>query len=289
MPDPRVSILIPTFNGERHIDRLLPVLLALELDGGYEIRVVDSDSADCTRQILRKHGIPVERIERSEFGHGKTRNHLAESARGELCVFLSQDVVPGGEDFLERLLEPLADPDVAGSTSRVMPHATDDPLTARTVLGAPEAGESGSPAAYQRFNNVASCIRRSVLAEIPFPDVPFGEDIAWAKEALAAGWKIAYAPDSVVHHAHRYTPRQAFERYRVDADFHRRTHDRRLRPSLVSVLRGFLYELHEDWSYVRRNGGFHHLLRSPALRGAQVLGQYFGSHGWNPGGSTHSK
>lgn len=289
MPSPRVSILIPTYNGERHLDRLLPVLLAQELEGGFEIRVIDSDSHDCTRQILRKHGIPVERIERSEFGHGKTRQRLAESAEGELCVFLSQDVVPAGEDFLQLLLEPLADPQVAGSTSRVLPHADDDPLTARTAIGAPEAASQGMSEAYSRFNNVASCIRRSILMEVPFPDVPFGEDIAWAKCALAAGWKIAYAPDSVVHHAHRYTPRQAFERYRVDAEFHLQTHDQRLRPSLFSVLRGFLYELREDWSYMRQNGGLHHILRAPALRGAQVLGQYFGSHGWNPGGSTHSK
>ena len=289
MPVPRVSILIPTFNGECHLDRLLPVLLSQELAGGIEIRAIDSDSEDCTRQMLRKHGIPVERIERAEFGHGKTRNRLAESARGELCVFLSQDVVPAGDDFLERLLAPLVDERVAGSTSRVLPHANDDPLTARTVLGAPEASSDGEPAAYQRFNNVTSCIRRSVLAEIPFPDVPFGEDIAWAKLALAAGHKIAYVPDSVVYHAHRYTPRQAFERYRVDADFHRRTHDKRLRPSLRSVLRGFVYELREDWRYMRAHGGLHHILRAPALRGAQVLGQYFGSHGWNPGGSSHSK
>ena len=84
-------------------------------------------------------GARVQRIERSEFRHGPTRNLLAAQARGELLVFLSQDALPDGSDFLKKLTAPFHDPRVAGSTARVLPHEDDDPLTARTVLSAPEA------------------------------------------------------------------------------------------------------------------------------------------------------
>ncbi len=301
MSAPRVSILVPTLDAERDLERLLPALRAQTLWSEAELRVVDSDSRDCTRQVLRREGIAVELIERSQFRHGPTRNVLAGLARGELCVFLSQDALPAGPDFLAEIVRPLEDPRVAGATARVLPHADDDPLTARTVLEAPEAADdswvcelprsgSGWPGSGSertkllRFNNVASCIRRSVLTELPFPDVPFGEDVAWAARALSHGWKIAFAPRAVVLHAHRYKPSQAFERYRVDAAFHRRVHGHCIRPNLGSVLRGIAYEVLADLRFVRDRGvGFHHLLRSPVLRSAQVLGQYCGSRGWTLG------
>lgn len=301
MTEPRVSILIPTLNAERDLERLLPALAAQEVEGGVEVRVCDSSSTDATRQLLRAAGIAVTRIPRADFRHGGTRNLLASQARGEFCLFLSQDARPADPGFVTALVAPFVDEEVAGATARVLPNPDDDPLTARTALAAPEACERSEvrtladPANFQalepaerlrhlRFNNVASCIRAEVLRAIPFPDMPFGEDSAWAARAQTAGWKIVFAAEAVVHHAHRYRPGEAFERYRVDAAFHRRTHDHRVRPSLASVLRGVLFEVREDYRFIRKHdAGVGHLLRSPGLRTAQVLGQYFGSRGWGAG------
>ncbi len=281
--EPRVSICIPTRNAESYLPALLPALRGQRVEGGVELVVLDSDSGDCTRQLLRRAGARVGCIPQASFRHGPTRNDLAAMARGEILVFLSQDALPRGSDFIERLIAPLAEEDVAGSTARVLPHPGEDPLTARTVLAAPEAGEDavdiqregGGP----RFNNVASAIRAEILTRIPFPDLPFGEDLAWARQVIDAGWRLRFQPSAVVFHAHTYTPSAAFERYRVDAAFHRRTGGERIRPSLWSVLRGIAYELRQDWRFVARHGGRLHLLRAPGLRGAQVLGQWFGSHG----------
>jgi len=174
---------------------------------------------------------------------------------------------------------------VAGVAARILPRPDDDPLTARTALALADAVSAAleGPKSFEIFNDVASAVRRDVLAEIPFPDVDFGEDAAWAHLARAAGWRIAHAPEAVVWHAHRYTARQAFERYRIDAAFHRRAYGERVRPGVASVLRGFLHEVREDVRFVRRErSGLRHLWRSPGLRAAQVLGQYAGSRG--PGG-----
>ena len=297
MSVPRVSILIPTRNAERELERLLPAIERLQVSDGVELVVVDSDSTDRTRSLLREAGARVEQISVADFRHGGTRNRLADAARGTFLVFLSQDAVPQGEDFIEQLLAPFSDPQVAGCTARVLPHEGDDPLTTRTVLEAPEARAESEvrridgPTAYDsmspperarilRFNNVASAIRASVLEEIPFPDVPFGEDSAWAGRALTAGWSLAFVADAVVRHAHRYSPSQAFDRYRVDAAFQRRVHGYRLRTGLWDVLRGIAYEVVSDVRFVaRRRAGWHHLLRSPALRCGQIFGQWRGSRG----------
>jgi len=304
MSSPEISILLPTLDGERYLRRLLPALRAQTRWAECELLATDSSSTDATPLLLEEAGASVETITRGEFGHGKTRNALAARAKGELLVFLSQDALPASETFLAELVAPFEDPRVAGCFGRVLPNEDDDPLTARTALSAPEAGETPlvrelppgrrladlappERVAYVRFNNVASAVRASVFAELPFPEVPFGEDSAWAARALEAGWRLRFAPRSVVRHAHAYTLGQAFERYRVDAAFHREVHGHRPRPSLASVLRGVLFEVREDVRYVLgewEGPRLRHLLRSPALRVAQVLGQYWGSRGW--GGSS---
>lgn len=283
----KVSVLLPTLDAEPDLARLLPALERQHVSGDWELVAIDSDSGDCTRQILRRFGARVSWIPRSEFGHAATRNRLAAQARGEILLFLSQDAVPQGERFVESMLAAFDDARVAGATARVLPHDDDDPLTARTVLEAPEAADepevltAGGGGGAPRFNNVASAIRATVLRGLPFPDVPFGEDVAWADRALEAGWSLAFVPEAVVRHAHRYTPAQAFERYRIDAAFHRRLHGRRVRPRVRDVLRGIAHEVRADVRFVvRGRRGWSHLWRSPALRSAQVLGQWFGSRGW---------
>jgi GT2 family glycosyltransferase len=294
MSDPRVSIILPTWNGERDLARLLPMLARQRFDGGFEIRAVDSESSDRTLELLGGAGALVTRIAKSEFRHGATRNLGARDSRAEFLVFLSQDALPRDEHFLAALVRAFDDARVAGAYARILPHAFDDPLTKRTVLDSPEASDVPSardldaigslaklaPAERARiasFNNVASAIRRSVFATIPFPDVEFGEDSAWAARALEAGHRIRFTPESVVLHAHRYAPSAAFARYRTDAAFQRAMHGVLTRPSLWSVARGIAYEVRRDVRFVMEHGGAQHLVRSPALRAAQVLGQYSGS------------
>lgn len=296
MPDPCVSIILPTLEGERDLGRLLPMLARQRFSRGFEIRAIDSSSNDRTRELLTAAGAKVERIARSEFKHGPTRNRAAHGSRAEILVFLSQDVVPRDERFLDELFQAFDDPRVAGAYCRILPHADDDPLTARTVLEAPEASDVAeshdldaigslaklAPSERARvvaFNNVASAIRRSVFEKIPFPDVDFGEDSAWAAQALEAGHRLRFVPGSVVFHAHRYTMRSALERYRVDAAFQRAIHGHRVRPTWGSVARGIAYEIRQDVRFVKLHGRALHLLRSPGLRCAQVLGQYLGSRG----------
>lgn len=304
---PLASVLLPTWNGLDHLRRLLPVLRSQALPGGVELCVTDSSSSDGTAKLLEAEresgawkagdlrGITVRTIERESFHHGRTRNRLAESAHGEFLVFLSQDALPQGEHFLATLLKPFEDEKVAGVTARVLPDPSHDPLTRRTVLGDAQAKAEAHEHSLEdarsfdslsgaerldllRFNNVSSAIRARVFSEIPFPDVDFGEDFAWAGRALRAGWKTVFTPEAVVLHSHRYGARSAFERYRMDALFHAANHGHRLRPTLFSALRGIVYEVGADARFILSGGGAPwHLLRSPGLRTGQILGQWVGS------------
>ena len=72
------------------------------------------------------------------------------------------------------------------------------------------------------FDDVASCVRKSVMRDIPFEKRQFGEDIAWAKQALLAGWKIVNDPGAVVIHSHNSPVLYEFRRVFLD---HQNIHD----------------------------------------------------------------
>ena len=273
-----IAVLIPTRNGAA---QLPPLLAALERQSVPQDRIaIDTSSHDGTRELLQRHRFRVTGIEPPEFGHGRTRQRLVEQASSEFVVFFSQDAQPQGDDFLERLIAPLhADPRLVGVCARVLPRVDDDPLTARSVLAAAENSAlalEGSAAA-AAFHNVAAAYRRSALLRAPFPDLAFGEDQAWARARVSAGESVRLEPAAVVRHSHRYGLREAYQRFRIDAEFHRTQRGVRVRPDLWSVLRGLAYELRADWRFPQSSPGG--LARAPLLRAAQIWGQYRGSRG----------
>jgi rhamnosyltransferase len=223
----KVSILIPTKNGEQYLAEVLAGVQRQQGDFTLdEILAVDSGSRDRTLEILRHSGVTVMQIPPSEFGHGKTRNLLAAQARGEFLVFLTQDATPADEQWLKNLLAPLrADPLVAGAYSRHRPRPNCHPMEWRRIVeydcplvsfvayavGNPDYARN--PDRYRNFANTSSVIRRSIWERIPFPEVDFAEDKAWAVRVLEAGYKTVYVADSVVLHSHSYGPWVNFRRH----------------------------------------------------------------------------
>ena len=297
---PFLSLLLPTLNAARDLERLLPALEAQQWPGTVERLAIDSSSDDGTVGLLQGAGFEVEVIPRASFRHGATRNSLVQRARADRVLLLTQDAVPAAPDALANLAAHLEDPAVAGVSARLVPHPDTDALSARTVLASPEAsglaekrrlaeGQRLSQLPPQeaislaRFHNVASAYRRATLLDLPFPERVFGEDVAWAARALEAGWSLAHAHDAEVRHAHVYSLAGALERYRLDAAFLRHEFGVRVRTGPLAVLKGLLHELREDHRHRARVAAPWGplLLRAPLLRTAQVTGQLLGSLGWN--------
>ncbi|MBI3301262.1 MAG: glycosyltransferase family 2 protein [Deltaproteobacteria bacterium] len=220
---------MPTKNGDKYLSEVLESVRRQKGDFDLcEIIAVDSGSRDNTLQILRRSGAAVIQIPAYEFGHGKTRNLLASRAKGEFLVFLTQDATPVDDRWLANLLAPLqADPLIAGAYSRHRPRPDCHPMEWHRIVeyelqGRPESrvhaavsnpDYTRNPVLYRFFANTSSVIRRSVWQQIPFPEVEFAEDQTWAEQVLTAGYKTAYAADSVVFHSHSYGPWANFCRH----------------------------------------------------------------------------
>ena len=87
---PRVSIIIPTYNGDRFVAETLESVLN-QTYRDYEIVVVDDGSSDTTLQILAQYGDRVRIVTQAHQGVAIARNRGLELAQGELIFFLDQD------------------------------------------------------------------------------------------------------------------------------------------------------------------------------------------------------
>ena len=234
MTTPEASIVIPTLNAGPGFEDLLAKLTTQKTDSDYEIVVVDSGSTDGTVELARNHGASVHRIPRSEFDHGATRNLGVSLSEGEYVALTVQDAVPLNEYWLATMVENLGrDERVAGVYGRQIPKPESDDITRALVTGWPTAETACreqfaetpdryrtlSPAERRRlatFDNVSSCLRRSVWEEIPFDRTNFGEDLRWGKKVVEAGYKLVYEPRAAVFHSHGRGALRDLRRHYVD-------------------------------------------------------------------------
>ena len=112
----RCSIVIRAYNEEAHIGQLLDGVLQQSLKD-LEVILVDSGSTDGTVRIAESMDgrcpVKVVSIQPEKFTFGYSLNRGIANASGHLVVFASAHVYPIYPDWLERLLAPLADPQVA--------------------------------------------------------------------------------------------------------------------------------------------------------------------------------
>ena len=89
---PRVSVIIPVFNGERHIAASLASVLD-QTYRDYEVIVVDDGSTDGTRALVVATEGPIRCIHQPNQGPAAARNTGLAAAKGELVCFLDADDV----------------------------------------------------------------------------------------------------------------------------------------------------------------------------------------------------
>ena len=291
---PRVTVAYVTKNGAPWLDASLRAVRGqrgpFEL---VEILAVDSGSSDGSLEILARHDVRTIRIAPAEFGHGKTRNLAARSARGDVVVFLTQDASPANDDWLAPLVAALvSDPLLAGVWSRHAPRPGCHPMEWRNLVefplfqpgqarvararGNPDYAEH--PERYYWFSNNSSAFRREVLLRWPFPEVEFAEDQAWARLVLEGGFRTALVPESLILHSHAYSAWTNLQRNFDHARAMRQDLGQTHRLTLGEALRAALRETRRDvafWAGFRQRSR----LRVVARWAAPALAYHLGAFG----------
>jgi len=201
---PSAAVVIRARNEARFIGQTLAAIVQPAALQPRNVVVVDSGSTDGTLNIVRCFPISLIQIRPEEFTYGYALNLAAAETDADIVVSLSAHSTPAGSDWLRSLLEPFADPRVAGVYGRQLPRANATPLD---WLGMWLSGVLGDrPKLLDRrplFSNANGAFRRALWLAYPFDEQVAGaEDIAWARRLQQHGYLIAYQPTAAVYHSH---------------------------------------------------------------------------------------
>lgn len=125
----KISIIVPAYNEEKVISQTLHALSQLDVEGEWEVILVDNASTDRTKEIaetfLKK--MPLKIITENRKGRGRARATGFAHATGEILFSTDADTIPPA-DWVEKMLAPFSDPKVVASISAPIIHDA-GPLT----------------------------------------------------------------------------------------------------------------------------------------------------------------
>ncbi len=115
MDKPVISVIIPTYNEEEYLPKLLDCLRSQSFKD-FEIIVADNDSKDATAEIARSYGARVT----SGGMPAEGRNRGASAGRGDYLFFFDADVKIA-KDFLRNALKEMEERDAELATCETVP------------------------------------------------------------------------------------------------------------------------------------------------------------------------
>jgi glycosyltransferase involved in cell wall biosynthesis len=110
-----VSVVIPTLNAEKYLDECLTALLTQDYPRDrIEVVIIDGGSTDRTLDIAREHA--VDKILPNPLRTGESGKAVGvQASSADLVLMIDSDNILVGSDWLHRMVEPFADPDVISS------------------------------------------------------------------------------------------------------------------------------------------------------------------------------
>ena len=191
----RLTVVIPARDAEATIGRTVAAAIAQELDGEFEVIVVDDGSRDATGQVARDAGARVI-SNATALGPADARNAGVAAAKGSLIAFTDADCVPA-PGWLHAGVAALEQADLVQGRVEPEPGVPVGPfdhvITVRDETGL-----------YETANLF---VRREWFERVggfrPFIDPGeghFGEDLVFGWAVRRAGGRTAFAADALVHH-----------------------------------------------------------------------------------------
>lgn len=205
VPPVALAVIIPARNAAETLPRQIHALAGSEIDGTWEVVVVDNGSTDATAQAARtaaeETNLPLRVIvagERLGPSYARNRGVAATTAPRLLFCDADDEVRPG---WVARLNAHLDEAPVV--TGRLRSDTLNDPM-----LAASRGPDDRPPTFFGLFPSVGTAnmgVRREAWVRVgPFDEtLPAIEDAEWAARAKLAGIDVAWAPDAVVDYRFR--------------------------------------------------------------------------------------
>ncbi len=198
---PRISIIVPVYNGEKTIAECLDSLLALDLPaGGFEILCVDNASSDETPAILHGYSERIRILNEKKRGPSAARNQGLRNASGDIIAFTDADCVVA-KDWLRNLILPLENSEVGVAGGRIL---SKQPCNHIEKFGEDVHDHSKAIGLYRPPYAITMnwSSRASILKELDFFDENLlrCEDVDLSYRLFQKGYRFVFSPDAIVYH-----------------------------------------------------------------------------------------
>lgn len=220
-PRPLVSIIIPTRNGEKLVRQCIESIRKKTTYAPYEILLVDNGSDDARAlqyfRSLRDEGAIRLLEDPLPFNFSRINNGAAREARGELLLFLNNDIEVITPDWLTELASHAQRPGIGAVGARLW-YPNDTIQHAGLLLVAGLAGHAhlgkkrGDHGYFSRASLTQSlsavtgaclCVRREVFEKVGGFDETLAvafNDVDLCLKIQAAGYRNLYTPFAELYH-----------------------------------------------------------------------------------------
>ncbi len=200
---PRISVVVCTYNGARHIRQTCEALEKLDYPN-HEVLIVCDGSTDATLAILADFSFKVVAVQNG--GLSRARNLGLQTATGEIVAYLDDDAYPD-EHWLKYLAWSFRTTTHDGIGGPNFPPPEDD-FWAMCVAHSP-GGPNHVLLADDLAEHIPGCnmaFRKSALERVGGFDRDFriaGDDVDVCWKIQAAGGTLGFSPSAVVWHHRR--------------------------------------------------------------------------------------
>lgn len=219
----KISIICPIYNAENYIEDLYFNINRQKDVYIEEINFILTESKDNTEDKLKKIGCTYEKINKEKFSHSLVREKAAFNAKGDIIVFITQDIKIEDEYWLYYLTKDIIDGKCEAAFSRQIGYENHKVERYTREINYPSESRIVSKKDIDRlglmtffFSDASSAISKKVFMELKGYDnknLPTNEDMYFAYKLIMSGYRIEYAADSKIIHSHDLSFKETVKRY----------------------------------------------------------------------------
>lgn len=218
-----LSIICPLYKGERYIENLNRSLINQEnVDIKEILYIVTKVSGDNSIEKLNEIKASYKVILPEEFSHSLTREKAVYEAKGDIIVFITQDIIIEDKNWLYNLTKDIKSGTCDATFSKqICVNKTIERYTRMKnypdkdrIVSKDKVNEFGIMSYF--YSDASSAIKRETFIKLngyDGKDLLTNEDMYIAYKLINNGYKIKYCSNSKVIHSHEYSYKSLFKRY----------------------------------------------------------------------------
>lgn len=225
----KVSIICPLYNAQEYVEPLyMGIKTQVKVDIT-EIKFILTECKDKTEHLLKKMSLDYEKIKVEEFSHSLVREKAAINAKGDVIVFITQDIKIIDQYWLYNLVKDIDSGVCDAAFSRQIGYAEHTVEKYTREINYPEESRVVSKGDIDKlglmtffFSDASSAISKKVFIELNGYDnknLPTNEDMYFAYKLIMNEFKIKYESNSKVIHSHNLTFKETYNRYKDIGEF----------------------------------------------------------------------